>query len=66
MKSTKTLVLAASILVLTLSALPHVAAASTGSAPQADPDMTRKSGGSALKYVEAILAGGTLILALLS
>ncbi len=35
MKSKKTLVLAASILTLTLSAFPHHAAASTGSAPPA-------------------------------
>ena len=63
MKSTKTLVLAASI--LAFSTFPHVAAASTDTSPQAGSDLTRKAGGSALKYVEVILAGGTLILALL-
>jgi hypothetical protein len=61
MKSTKTLVLAASILALTLTAFPHVAAAGTGAAPQqASSDLTRK-GGEGVKYMAVILAAGNLI-----
>jgi hypothetical protein len=62
MKSKRTLVLAASILALTLTAFPHVAAAGTGAAPQqASSDMTRKAGGSNLLYVQVIVAAGNLI-----
>lgn len=65
MKSKKTLVLAASILTLTLSAFPHHAAASTGSAPQqADSDI-RKAGGTALVYITYLVTAGTLFSALL-
>lgn len=66
MKSKKTLVLAASILALTLSAFPHDAAAGTTTAPpQASSDMTRKAGGSNLIYLQVVLAAGTLISTLL-
>jgi|HubBroStandDraft_2_1064218.scaffolds.fasta_scaffold388354_2 hypothetical protein len=66
MKSTKTLVLAASILALTLTAFPHVAAAGTVVAPQqASSDLTRKAGGSNLLYVQVIVVAGNLISLLL-
>jgi hypothetical protein len=62
MKSKRVLVLAASILALTLTAFPHVAAAGTGAAPlQASSDMTRKAGGSNLLYIQVIVAAGNLI-----
>jgi hypothetical protein len=61
MKSKKTLVLAASILALTLSAFPHDAAASTGTTPQAGSDTTRKAGGTSCPYLQIILAAGNLI-----
>jgi len=59
MKSTKTLVLAASILALTLTAFPHVAAAGTSTTPQVSSDL-RKAGGTALVYIQLALATGTL------
>ena len=61
MKSNKTLVLAASILALTLSAFPHVASADTGTIQQADPDLTRQAGVKGVKYMAVILAAGNLI-----
>jgi hypothetical protein len=60
MKSNKTLVLAASILALTLSAFPHVASADTGTTQQASSDR-RKGGGTALVYLQFIAAAGNLI-----
>jgi hypothetical protein len=60
MKSTKTLVLAGSILALTLTAFPHDAAASTGTAPQQAGSDLRKSGGTALPYLRVALVTGTL------
>ena len=65
MKSNKTLVLAASILALTLSAFPHVAAASIGTTAQAGSDMLRKGGDSRIPYLQVILAAGNLLSALL-
>jgi hypothetical protein len=56
MKNKKTLVLAASIRALTLTAFPHVAAAGTGAAPQAVSEIVRKAGGSNLIYVQVIRA----------
>jgi hypothetical protein len=64
MNSQKILVLAASILALTLTAFPHVAAAGTGTAPQAVSEIVRKAGGSNLIYVQ-VLVVGTLLSALL-
>jgi FlaG/FlaF family flagellin (archaellin) len=61
MKSTKTLVLAASILALTLSAFPQVASADTATTQQASSDVMRKGGGSKLIYVQFIVAAGNLI-----
>ncbi len=62
MKSKRTLILAASFLALTISALPHVAVAGTTTAPQqAGTDMSRASGDSKLKYMAVILAAGNLI-----
>ena len=62
MKSKKTLVLAGSILALTLWAFPHDAVAGTTTTPQqAGTDMSRASGDSKLKYMAVILAAGNLI-----
>jgi hypothetical protein len=61
MKGNKTLVLAASILALTLAAFPHEAAADTGTTEQASSDLTRKAGGSKLLYVQVIVVAGNLI-----
>ena len=62
MKSTKTLVLAASILALTLSTFPHIALAGTTTAAlHADPDLTRQGGGKGVKYMAVILAADNLI-----
>jgi hypothetical protein len=67
MKCTKTLVLAASILALTLSAFPHIALAGTTTAAlHADPDLTRQGGGKGVKYMAVILAAGNLISLLVS
>jgi len=61
MKSKKTLVLAGSILALTLWAFPHDAAAGTTTAAlQANSDLTRKAGGEKLIYIQLALATGTL------
>ena len=61
MKSKRTLVLAGSILALTLSAFPHDAVAgTTTAAPHADPDLVRKGGGKGVKYMTVILAAGNL------
>jgi ABC-type oligopeptide transport system substrate-binding subunit len=65
MKSKKTLLLAASILALTLSAFPHVAAASERMTVQAGSDMFRKAGGTNCPYLQVILAAGNLLSALL-
>jgi hypothetical protein len=65
MKSKKTLVLPASFLALTLSAFPHVAAASEGTTVQAGSDMFRKAGGTNCPYLQVILAAGNLLSALL-
>jgi hypothetical protein len=55
MKSKKTLVLAASIFALTLSAFPHHAAASATTAPTpSDTVLIRKAGGSKLIYLQSI------------
>ena len=61
MKSNKSLVLAASILALTLSAFPHVAAASICSTAQASSGMMRKGGDGKLIYIQFIVAAGNLI-----
>ena len=61
MKSKKTLVLAASILAITLSAFPHDAVASAGTTSQASSDATRKAGGSSLIYIQLIVVAGNLI-----
>lgn len=61
MKSKRTLILAASFLALTISALPHVAVAGTTTAPQTSSDMRRKAGGTPLEYLQVILAAGNLI-----
>jgi hypothetical protein len=69
MKSKKTLVLAASIFALTLSAFPHHAAASSTTAPtSSDTSAIRKAGGSNLiylQYVQVELLTGILSSALL-
>jgi hypothetical protein len=66
MKSKKTLVLTASILALTLSTFPHVAAADTTTAPPpASSDLTRPTGKAPMVYMRAILAVGDLISVLL-
>jgi hypothetical protein len=65
MKSKKTLVLAASILALTLSTFSHDAAASSTDTPPSDSQALRKAGGSNLIYLQIALAAGTLISALL-
>ncbi len=61
MKSKRTLVLAASILALTLSAFPQISAAGTGITPQAGPDLMRQGGGKGVKYMAVIVAAGNLI-----
>jgi len=70
MKCKKTLVLAASIFVLTLSAFPHRAAASSTTAPtSSDTSVIRKAGGSNLiylQYVQLNLAANVLLSALLA
>jgi hypothetical protein len=66
MKGKMTLVLAASILALTLSAFPHHAAASSTTAPpHSSSQIVRKSGGSNLLYVQIVLASEILSSALL-
>lgn len=62
MKSKMTLALAASILTLTLSAFPDLAAATTttNAAPSDSPAL-RKAGGSQLIYLQVILATGNLL-----
>ena len=67
MKSKKTLVLAASILTLTLSAFPHDAAASSTATPPSDSQALRKAGGDKVKYMETavVLAAGILLSAVL-
>jgi hypothetical protein len=66
MKSQKTLVLAASIFALALSAFPHHAAAdSTTAPPPSDSQSIRKAGGSPLKSLAVELAGDILLSALL-
>ena len=65
MKSKKTLVLAASILALTLSAFPHAASADTGTTQQASSGMMRKGGDGKLIYIQFIVAAGNLLSALL-
>ena len=62
MKSERTLVLAASIVALTLSVFPHdAAAATTTAALHADPGLTRRGGGKGVKYMAVMLAAGNLI-----
>jgi hypothetical protein len=65
MKSKRNLVFAASFLALTLSAFPHVAAASICTTSQAGSDMLRKAGGTNCPYLQVILAAGNLLSALL-
>ena len=65
MKSKKTLVLAASILALTLSAFPHDAVAGTTIIPQQAGSDLRPGGDSPVKYLAVILAAGNLISLLL-
>jgi len=61
-KSERTLVLAASIVALTLSVFPHdAAAATTTAALHADPGLTRRGGGKGVKYMAVMLAAGNLI-----
>lgn len=69
MKSNKTLVLAASILTLTLSAFPHLAAASSAIAlPPSGTEVYRAPGGKPViyLYVPLILAAETLFGAVLA
>ncbi len=62
MKSNKTLVLAASILALMLSAFPQDAlAGTTTAARRADPGLTRRGGGKGVRYMAVMLAAGNLI-----
>lgn len=67
MKSKKTLVLAALILALTLSAFPHNAAASSTATPPSDSQSIRKAGGEKLKYMATavVLAADILFSAVL-
>jgi Spy/CpxP family protein refolding chaperone len=65
MKSNKTLVLAASMLALTLSAFPHQAAASSTTAPTAVSEISKPIGGKPVKYMLVALAADILLGALL-
>lgn len=65
MKKKMTLALAALIFSITLTAFPHVAAADTGTTPQASSEMTRPTGKSPMVYMRVILAVGNLLSALL-
>ncbi len=67
MKSKMTFVLAASILTLTVTALPHVAAAGTNPPPPPPTkiEVSRPTGGKPVKYMQVELAVDILLLALL-
>jgi hypothetical protein len=66
MKSNKTLLLAASIFTLALSAFPHHAAASSAAAPpSSSSQMLRIGGDKPVKYMQVELAVNILLLALL-
>jgi hypothetical protein len=62
MKGNKTLVLAASILALTLAAFPHVAAAGTGTNQQPSPVPACSTG----KHIQKVTVDLAFVLSLLS